>query len=76
KKPNSMISRVLWQWRLWFEATFVFTLLEPWEKAFLMTLLAVFTTMLVTGLYKYFPYHVAFLYRRGMYYLLGQEGTE
>lgn len=32
--------------------------------------------MLVTGLYKYFPYHVAFLYRRGMYYLLGQEGTE
>lgn len=35
KKPNSMVSRVLWQWRLWFEATFVFTLLEPWEKAFL-----------------------------------------
>ena len=35
--------------------------------------MAVFWGLLITGIYRYLPYHLAFLYRRGVYYLLGTE---
>lgn len=34
-KPRGAIAGFLFRWRLWFECTFVFTLLEPWEKGLL-----------------------------------------
>ncbi|KAI0055972.1 hypothetical protein BV25DRAFT_1814872 [Artomyces pyxidatus] len=73
KAPRNFVARFAWRWRLWFEATFVFTLLEPWEKGVLITILGVFLTLFLTGIYKYLPYHLAFVYQRGKYYLLGTE---
>ena len=32
--PRGPVANFLFRWRLWFESTFVFTLLEPWEKVF------------------------------------------
>ncbi|EIM83966.1 uncharacterized protein STEHIDRAFT_148699 [Stereum hirsutum FP-91666 SS1] len=71
--PSAPLSAMIWRCRIWFEATFVFTMLEPWEKAFLMTLFTIITSLFVIGVYKYLPYHLQFLYQRGMYYLLGRQ---
>lgn len=90
--PSSPLSAMIWRCRIWFEATFVFTMLEPWEKAFLsassllftsrdtraywayiVTLFTIITSLFVIGVYKYLPYHLQFLYQRGMYYLLGRQ---
>jgi hypothetical protein len=27
-----MLKILLWRWRMWFESTFVLSMLEPWEK--------------------------------------------
>ena len=35
--PRGAVANFLFRWRLWFESTFVFTLLEPWEKGLLRT---------------------------------------
>jgi hypothetical protein len=37
--PKSPVGAFLWRRRMWFEATFVFILLEPWEKILLSTCL-------------------------------------
>ncbi|KAI0320500.1 hypothetical protein OF83DRAFT_1032425, partial [Amylostereum chailletii] len=71
--PASPIVRFFWRWRLWFEATVVFTLLEPWEKGLLMVFMGGFFAVFVMGIYRYLPHHIFFLYQRAVYYLLGQE---
>ena len=38
RKPKSAIGAFVWRWKMWFEATFVFSMLEPWEKILLSTL--------------------------------------
>ncbi|KAA1477940.1 hypothetical protein DENSPDRAFT_787357 [Dentipellis sp. KUC8613] len=76
KKPTSFVSRFFWGWRVWFEATFVFTLMEPWEKLFMVTIMGGFMLLIGTGIVKYLPYHLAFLYQRALYYLLGQEQAD
>lgn len=35
-----------------------------------------FMLLLLVGLVVYFPHHLAFLQRRTMYYLLGQDGAD
>ena len=35
--------------------------------------MALFWGLLITGIYRYLPYHLAFLYRRAVYYLSGTE---
>lgn len=35
KAPASSLMRYFWSWRLCFEATFAFTMLDPWEKGLL-----------------------------------------
>ncbi|TFY80863.1 hypothetical protein EWM64_g3144, partial [Hericium alpestre] len=76
KQPTSLLSRIIWGWRVWFEATFVFTLLEPWEKLFLVLIIGSAMGLLLTGIVKYLPQHLVFLYRRALYYLLGQEQVD
>jgi len=35
-----------------------------------------FSVLLFTGVFKYLPYHLAFLYHRGVYYMYGNEQIE
>ena len=35
--------------------------------------MAIFWGLLITGIYRYLPYHLEFLYRRAVYYLSGTE---
>ena len=46
------------------------SLISPVE---IVTLMAVFWGLLITGIYRYLPYHLEFLYRRAVYYLSGTE---
>jgi hypothetical protein len=38
-----------------------------------VALMATFCALLVTGIYRYLPYHLQFLYQRAVYYLSGTE---
>jgi hypothetical protein len=86
----------LWRQRMWFESTFVLSMLEPWEKVLLrkpnaypesnaqftnqpfnptvVSILAFFCMLVVTGLFKHLPHHLDLMLRRAVYYLWGQEG--
>lgn len=35
EKPDSAIAQFFWRRRMWFESTFVLSMLEPWEKILL-----------------------------------------
>ncbi|KAF4566291.1 hypothetical protein EYR36_011707 [Pleurotus pulmonarius] len=74
--PKSKVAQFFWRRWMWFEATFVFSMLEPWEKVMLLMMAFIFTSLFFTGMVKYFPPHVTLMRRRAMYYLLGQEGDE
>ncbi|KAN0131733.1 hypothetical protein V8E53_010575 [Lactarius tabidus] len=73
KPPNTPFKRFIWRWRMLFESTFALSMFEGWEKILIVALMAVFWGLLITGIYRYLPYHVEFLYRRAVYYLLGTE---
>ncbi|TFK24123.1 hypothetical protein FA15DRAFT_619857 [Coprinopsis marcescibilis] len=74
RKPTSKIAIFFWRWRMWFEATFVLSMLEPWEKILLITLFAVMYLFVMSAIVKYFPRHLTVMQQRAMYYLWGQEG--
>ncbi|TFK37000.1 hypothetical protein BDQ12DRAFT_685656 [Crucibulum laeve] len=74
RRPKSALGVFLWRRRMWFESTFVLSMLEPWEKIMLVTIFAVLFILLLTGLFKYMPHHLVVMRRRAMYYLWGQEG--
>ena len=38
-----------------------------------VALMAMFWGLLITGIYRYLPYHLQFLYQRTVYYLSGTE---
>ncbi|KAF5310052.1 hypothetical protein D9619_010487 [Psilocybe cf. subviscida] len=76
RKPNSKIGIFFWRWRMWFEATFVLSMLEPWEKIMLLTGFIFLCVLVTTGILKYLPQHLLFLHRRATYYLWGSEGDE
>jgi hypothetical protein len=38
-----------------------------------VALMAMFWGLLITGIYRYLPYHLQFLYQRAIYYLSGTE---
>jgi len=76
RKPTSPISLFFWRRRIWFESTFVLSLLEPWEKLLIISILAMTCMLVLTGLFKYLPQHIIIMQRRAMYYIWGQEGDE
>jgi hypothetical protein len=41
-----------------------------------VALMALFWGLLITGIYRYFPYHLQFLYKRTVYYLSGTEQND
>lgn len=76
KPPRSAIRRFFWRWRIVFESTFALTMCEGWEKILIVALMAIFWGLLITGIVRYLPYHLQFLYRRTIYYLSGTEQKE
>ncbi|KAF8269454.1 hypothetical protein EI94DRAFT_1574159 [Lactarius quietus] len=73
RPPNTPFRRFIWRKRMLFESTFALSMFEGWEKILIVALMAVFWGLLITGIYRYLPYHLAFLYRRAVYYLSGTE---
>ncbi|KAF9450867.1 hypothetical protein P691DRAFT_809388 [Macrolepiota fuliginosa MF-IS2] len=45
--------------------------MEPWERMVVLTLFALVSLLVCTGLVRYFPQQLAGLQRRTMYYLWG-----
>ncbi|KAK0437815.1 uncharacterized protein ARMOST_12620 [Armillaria ostoyae] len=76
RPPESPAAQYLWRWRMWFEATFVLSMLEPWEKVLLLSILFISSTFFLTAFIRYMPQHLADMQRRAVYYLYGQEGDE
>ncbi|KAJ7601019.1 hypothetical protein C8J56DRAFT_814053 [Mycena floridula] len=74
RKPDSKIGEFIWRRRMWFESTFVLSMLEPWEKVFLLTIFGLLFTLFMTGLLRYLPQHISVMLGRTRYYLWGQEG--
>ncbi|KAF6752824.1 hypothetical protein DFP72DRAFT_1046979 [Ephemerocybe angulata] len=76
RKPSGTLARYVWKWRMWFEATFVLSMLEPWEKIMLVTIFLVVSFFFTSAIIKYLPKHLTIMKRRATYYLIGQEGDE
>ncbi|KAJ7705375.1 hypothetical protein B0H17DRAFT_666467 [Mycena rosella] len=76
RKPTSALGVFLWRYRMWFEATFVLSMLEPWEKILLITIFAVLFFLVCSGIIMYLPTHLGVMQNRAVYYLWGQEGGE
>ncbi|KAF9527244.1 hypothetical protein CPB83DRAFT_427834 [Crepidotus variabilis] len=76
KKPSSRLGVFFWRWRMWFESTFVFSMLEPWEKVMLLIIISFLFLLLGSSVLKYLPQHLRFLRGRAVYYLWGQDGDE
>ncbi|KAG2004705.1 hypothetical protein CC2G_003232 [Coprinopsis cinerea AmutBmut pab1-1] len=74
RKPSSKIGIFFWRWRMWIEATFVLSMLEPWEKILLWTIYLVTWAFFLSAVQKYLPHHITVMQRRAVYYLWGQEG--
>ncbi|OCH92423.1 hypothetical protein OBBRIDRAFT_698293, partial [Obba rivulosa] len=71
--PRNALARALWRRRVWFETTFALSMLQPWEKVLVMTILYATILLLCTGVALYLPQHLDFLRARAAYYFLGRE---
>ncbi|KAF8154710.1 hypothetical protein B0H34DRAFT_660980 [Crassisporium funariophilum] len=76
RRPSSRLGVFFWKKRMWFESTFVLSMLEPWEKILLLTTFVFLFFLVFSGLLTYMPHHLVVMRRRAMYYLWGQEGDE
>lgn len=47
RRPSGTLSVFFWRWRMWFEATFVLSMLEPWEKIMMGESIAFFSSRMV-----------------------------
>ncbi|KZP28050.1 hypothetical protein FIBSPDRAFT_947957 [Athelia psychrophila] len=71
-RPKNAVGLFLWKRQMWFESTFALSMLEPWEKCLVMTILLTLMTLVTTGLYSYVPVRVVEVQRRAIYYLFGR----
>ncbi|KAF8901144.1 hypothetical protein CPB84DRAFT_976487 [Gymnopilus junonius] len=55
KRPSSRLAVFWWRRRMWFESTFVLSMLEPWEKVLLLTMFGLLFALLFSGILKYSP---------------------
>jgi len=100
RPPKSKLATFFWRQKMWFDATFVFTFLEPWEYFLLCTspsvshkekatpltapipfplpitvsIFIITASLLIVGIVKYLPSHLAIMQTRTAYYLWGKEG--
>ncbi|KAF8634750.1 hypothetical protein AX15_000716 [Amanita polypyramis BW_CC] len=75
RPPDSRWMKLLWRWRVWIEATFVLSMLEPWEKLLLITLFTSLNFFVIAGIVIYFPHHLLYLRERTVYYVCGGNST-
>jgi hypothetical protein len=47
-RPKSRVAEFFWRRKIWFEATFVFSMLEPWEKILLRPYFSCVDCLLLT----------------------------
>ncbi|KAI0354047.1 hypothetical protein OH77DRAFT_1457071 [Trametes cingulata] len=73
RPPKNRVGAFLWRWRLWIETTIGLSLLEPWEKILVLTIIYLLLTLVFTGLYKFVPQQAPLVYRRLLYYFFGNE---
>ncbi|KAG8935590.1 hypothetical protein FRC02_007518 [Tulasnella sp. 418] len=71
--PEGTLKRFLWEKRVWVEATFALSMLEPWEKIIVLTVFLIASGLLVTSIYLYFPQHLSFIRRRALFYIFGDD---
>jgi len=71
-RPKNAVGLFLWRRQMWFESTFALSMLEPWEKLLVMSILITLMTLVMTGLYSYMPHRVVEIQRRALYYLFGE----
>ncbi|KAK0455467.1 uncharacterized protein EV420DRAFT_571828 [Desarmillaria tabescens] len=76
RPPKSKVALFFWRWRIWFESTFVLSMLEPWEKIMLLTILFICSSFVLSALFKYIRQDIGGVQQRVVYYLLGQEGEK
>ncbi|KAG7446525.1 uncharacterized protein BT62DRAFT_1076079 [Guyanagaster necrorhizus] len=74
RPPKSKVSFFFWRWRIWFEATFALTVMEPWEKIVFLVVTFLSVAFFLTAVFKYLPRQIEQTERRSVYYLWGQEG--
>jgi len=58
---------------MWFEATFAFTHLEPWEKTLLLTIGFIISFLVFSAVFRYLPQHLRIMHGRTVYYLYGKQ---
>ncbi|EPS98474.1 hypothetical protein FOMPIDRAFT_1105858, partial [Fomitopsis schrenkii] len=73
RAPRSKFAAFLWRRRLWVEATFALSMMEPWEKVVVACVFWLLMALFLTGVYLYFPHHVRYVCSRARYYLSGRE---
>ncbi|EIN05472.1 hypothetical protein PUNSTDRAFT_122374 [Punctularia strigosozonata HHB-11173 SS5] len=76
RAPDGAVRRFIWRRKMWAEATFALSMLEPWEKVVVWSIFLGVAVLFLCGLYQYLPHHLDFLRRRAMYYFLGEESGE
>ncbi|KAG7446528.1 uncharacterized protein BT62DRAFT_124468 [Guyanagaster necrorhizus] len=76
RPPKSKIALFFWRWRIWFESTFVLSMLEPWEKIMLLTMLFICSSFVLSALFRHIYQDIGGLQQRVVYYLLGPEADK
>ncbi|KAL4255034.1 hypothetical protein AB1N83_013545 [Pleurotus pulmonarius] len=71
--PKSELARAFWRWHIRMEASFAITVMEPWEKVVVLSVLAILFTLIVVSLIKFVPRQLITMQRRAVYYIWGHE---
>ncbi|KAF9439614.1 hypothetical protein P691DRAFT_806217 [Macrolepiota fuliginosa MF-IS2] len=70
-KRTDRLSLSFWCLQFWFECTFGLTVMEPWAWMVALTLFAIVSSLVCTGLVHYFSQQLAGLQQGMMYYPWG-----
>ncbi|KAF9493694.1 hypothetical protein BDN71DRAFT_1419161 [Pleurotus eryngii] len=71
--PKSELARAFWRWHIRTEASFAITVLEPWEKVVVLSVLAILFTLIAISLVKFLPRQLITMQRHAVYYIWGHE---
>ncbi|WWC62009.1 uncharacterized protein I303_104596 [Kwoniella dejecticola CBS 10117] len=75
-RPPPGMRRMIWNQRIWLESTFATSMMQPWEKALIVTVLTFVTLLIWFSIYTYLPSHIEYLAKRWSYYVYGDETVE
>ncbi|KAH8822238.1 hypothetical protein DL96DRAFT_1620533, partial [Flagelloscypha sp. PMI_526] len=74
--PKNPIAAFFWRQWVWVEGTFVFSMLEAWEVALILTIFTFFFVLFGIAVTQYLPQHVMLISKRAAYYIWGTEGED